>query len=144
MEILEEYEENPSKVMELLNCLNAVLEVSPLIFQFMVSGELLHPLGLTANEAYEFLKEVPMFENFGIVCRIPNWWKKKSNSISLNVKVGETKPSLFGWKSLLPLKPELRVDDQKLTKADIRKILETSEQLLLIKGKWIEADPQKL
>lgn len=144
MEILEEYKENPSKVMELLNCLNAVSEFSPLISQFMVSGELVHPLGLTANEAYEFLKEVPMFENFGIVCRIPNWWKKKSNSISLNIKVGETKPSLFGWNSLLPLKPELRVDDQKLTKADIRKILETSEQLLLIKGKWVEANPQKL
>ncbi len=144
LEILEEYKENPTKVMDLLNCLNAASDFSPLISQLMVSGELFHPLGLTVNEAYEFLKEVPTLEKLGIVCRIPNWWKKKSNSIVLNVKVGENKSALFGLNSLISLKPELRLDDQKLTQADIRKILESSGQLLLIKGKWIEANPKKL
>lgn len=143
-DVLEEYQTDRSKIMELLSCLIRVSEVSPLISKFMVSGELFHPLGLSADEAYTFLKAVPDLEKLGIVCRIPNWWKKKSNSIFLNIKIGEEKPSLFGLDSLISLKPILSVDDQKLTKADIRKILETSEGLILIKGKWVEASPKKL
>lgn len=142
--ILKEYAGNQTKILELLSCLNRAADISSLISSLMVSGELFHPLGLEANEAYEFLKKVPELEKTGIVCRIPNWWRKKSRSVSLSIKVGETKSSLLGMDSLLKVRPSLAVDGQKLTKAEIQQILESSESLHFIKGKWIEADPKKL
>jgi len=38
-------------------------------------GEIFHPLSMTTQEAYTFLKEIQVYENAGILCRIPNWWK---------------------------------------------------------------------
>lgn len=51
---LTEYQNERSKLLELLSCLNKAAEVSTLIGRFMESGELFHPLGLTADEAYIF------------------------------------------------------------------------------------------
>ena len=72
---LTEYRDERSKLLELLSCLNKAAEVSALIGGFMESGELFHPLGLTADEAYQFLNDVSAIEGCGILCRIPNWWK---------------------------------------------------------------------
>lgn len=142
--ILAEYRNDTSKMLELLSCLNQAADLSPLISSFMVSGELFHPLGLTSAEAYEFLKKVPDLEKAGIVCRIPNWWRKRTRSLSLSLKLGDKKPSLLGLDSLISVKPELSVDGHKLTQAEINKILSSTEGLVLIKGNWVEADPAKL
>ena len=74
---LTEYRDKRSKLLELLSCLNKAAEVSDLIGGFMESGELFHPLRFTADEAYQFLNDVSALENCGILCRIPNWWKKR-------------------------------------------------------------------
>lgn len=69
---LTEYREQRQKLLDLLGCLNKAAEVSPLIGGFVDSGELFHPLRLTAEEAYRFLLDVPALEDVGILCRIPN------------------------------------------------------------------------
>lgn len=43
----------------------------------MESGELFHPIGFTKEEAFTFLNEVPVYEECGILCRIPNWWRHR-------------------------------------------------------------------
>lgn len=73
---LTEYHGQREKLLALLSCLNRAAEVSPLISQFMESGELFHPLRLTAQEAWAFLKQIEAIEQAGILCRIPNWWRK--------------------------------------------------------------------
>ena len=72
---LTEYQNDRGKLLELLSCLNRAADVSPLIGGFVKSGEMFHPLRITAQEAYEFLKDVEKIESIGIICRIPNWWK---------------------------------------------------------------------
>ena len=47
------------KLLELLSCLNRAAEAVPLIGEFMSTGELFHPLRLTAEEAYELLSPRP-------------------------------------------------------------------------------------
>ena len=86
---LTEYRDERSKLLELLSCLNKAAEVSALIGGFMESGELFHPLGLTAEEAYQFLNDVSAIEGCGILCRIPNWWKKRYNAFAVTVKMGQ-------------------------------------------------------
>lgn len=141
---LQEYKTDRSKLLELLGSLNGAGNASPLIDQFITSGELFHPLQLTADEAYELLKAVPAIEQAGIVCRIPNWWRKKSRGLGINVKVGGQKNSFVGLDSLVSMKPVLTADGVPLTKREIEKLLAQSEGLAFIKGKWTEVNHERL
>ncbi len=141
---LTEYNGDKAKLLELLSCLNKAAEVSELIGEFMDNGELFHPLALTAEETYRLLKDIPKLEEVGIRCRIPNWWRKRYSNLSVSIKVGDDKPKLLGLDSILSVTPELTLDGAALSKDEIKMLLEQSEGLLLIKGKWIEVDHGRL
>lgn len=141
---LTEYRDERSKLLELLSCLNKAAEVSSLISGFMESGELFHPLRFTAEEAFQFLNDVPAMENCGILCRIPNWWKKRGGNFALTVKMGEEKPSILGLDAVLHMAPSLTVGGIPLTEAEIRDLLSQTEGLSFIKGKWIEVNHARL
>ncbi|MCI8884926.1 MAG: DEAD/DEAH box helicase [Dorea sp.] len=141
---LTEYENEREKLLSLLACLNRAAEVSELVSGFMESGELFHPLRLTSEEAYTFLKQIEEIENTGILCRIPNWWRKKAASVSMSVSLGDERPSMLGFDALISMKPKLEVDGVELTQTDIRKLLAQTEGLAFLKGKWIEVDHARL
>ena len=141
---LTEYKGNRNKLLDLLSCLNKAAAVSPMIDHFVKSGEMFHPLRLKTEEAYTFLKDVPKIEESGIICRVPNWWKKKASSVSMQLKLGEKKPSMFGLEGLVSIQPELIVDGVLLSEKDVRQLLSMTEGLAYLKGKWIEVDHERL
>ena len=141
---LTEYRNKREKLLNLLSCLNRAAEVSDLISSFMGNGEMFHPLKLTAEEAFTFLKQVEAIESVGILCRIPNWWRKKAASVSMSVRMGEDKPSLLGFNTLISLQPTLEVDGVALSQADIQMLLSQTEGLAFLKGKWVEVDHKRL
>ncbi len=141
---LTEYQNDRGKLLALLSCLNRAAEVSELIGGFMDSGELFHPLKLTADEAYTFLKQIEEIEKTGILCRIPNWWKKNAAAVSLAVSLGDEKPSMLGFDALISMKPKLMVDGVELTEEEVRQLLAQTEGLAFLKGKWIEVDHARL
>ncbi len=141
---LTEYHADREKLLQLLSCLNRASEVSPLIGEFVAKGELFHPLRLTADEAYQILKEVPKIEESGIVCRIPNWWRKNAYDINMSVKLGEEKPPMLGLSTILGMTPQLEVDGVPLSRAEIETLLRQTEGLAFLKGKWIAVDHARL
>ena len=141
---LSEFRDDQKKLLQLLSCLNRAANVSPLLGGFVESGEMLHPLRLTSQEAYEILKAVPALEENGILCRIPNWWKRRASSVQLSVKFGEKSQSLTGFDAIVSMQPELTVDGVALTQKDIERILDETSGLAQIKGKWIEVDKERL
>lgn len=141
---LTEYRAQREKLLELLSCLNRAAEVSDLIAGFMESGEMFHTLRLTAAEAYAFLTQIEAIEGAGILCRIPNWWKKKAAAVNLTMRLGEERPSMLGFDSLISVQPRLEVDGVPLTEEDIRLLLAQSDGLALLKGKWVAVDHARL
>jgi len=141
---LTEYGGDRGKLLELLGCLNRAAELSPLIGEFMETGELFHPLKLTAEEAYELLKQAEGFEQAGILCRVPNWWKKRNAAVTLSVSLGGKKPSMLGFDALVSVQPRLAVDGVPLTREEIQTLLAQTEGLALLKGRWVEVDHQRL
>ncbi len=141
---LTEYKNEREKLMTLLACLNRAAEVSPLIGSFMENGEMFHPLRLTSQEAYTFLKEIEAIEKTGILCRIPNWWKRKLSSVSLEVSLGDERPAMLGFDTLISVQPKLVADGMALTQEEIRQLLAQTEGLAMLKGKWIEVDHERL
>lgn len=141
---LVEYKNDQEQLLNLLSCLNVVAQKNTLIAQYMETGDLFHPIKLTSKEAYSLLKSVPDIEACGIKCRVPNWWKKKYSSVKINVNIGNTKPSMFGFDSILSLQPSLIVNGHALTKKEISELLKMEEGLAWLKGQWVEINHNKL
>ncbi len=141
---LTEYKENTEKLIQLLSTVSKAQQKSELISNLLESGELFSPLKFTSEEAYTFLKEIPLYEESGILCRIPNWWKKKQNRLGVSVHIGETGKSRVGADALLSFDPQLSLGGEKLTKEELEYLLSQSEGLVWLKGKWVEVDHSKL
>ncbi len=141
---LEEYENDSDKLLELLITVHAAAKQSRLIDQLMDSGELFHPLKWSSLEAFTFLKEIPIYEACGILCRIPNWWKGNASSASLNISLGNKTPSMVGMDALLDFQPQLYLGDVQISEQEARQLLNESQGLAYIKNKWVAVDPEKL
>ena len=139
-----EFKDDRNQLLNLLACLNDVADQVPMIAELMENGNLFHPIRLTSQEAFTLLKSVPIIEKAGIRCRVPNWWKKKSSSVTMNVTVGNTQPSLFGFASILQTQPSLVVNGKPLTKTEISAMLKMEEGLAFLKGQWVEINHTRL
>lgn len=139
-----EYKDDKEKLLQLMSTISRAADKSNFISDLMESGELFSPLKFTKKEAYTILKEIPIYEQAGIMCRIPNWWKKKSNSLRLSVSIGEKEPSKVGMDALLAFEPQILLGEDKISKEELKKLLSESEGLAFIKGKWVEIDKKKL
>ncbi len=141
---LVEYQENQEKLLDLLSTVNQAAQKSRLIADFVDSGEIFHPIGLSAREAYTFLSEVPVYEGAGILCRIPKWWKSRAHSLKLQVKVGEKPPGHLSGRALIDFQSGLAIGDEPLSEEEITQLLNETEGLSLIKGKWVEVNHDQL
>ena len=141
---LVEYGKNSKKLLELLVTVNKASERSAFISGIVESGEIFHPLGLLAHEAYTFLKEIPLYEETGILCRMPNWWKNKSDSLKISVSIGNKTPSRLNFDALVDFNAELSLNGEKITINDVKKLISEAEGLAFIKGKWMEVNHERL
>ncbi len=141
---LEEFNGYQNELLELLSTVHAAAEKSTFISDLIESGELFHPLALSAKDAFTFLKEIPLYEESGILCRIPNWWKGKTSGVDLSISIGDNKPKFLSMNALLSFNARLMIGDIELTEEEAKKLLEESEGLAFIKNKWIPVDHEKL
>ncbi len=141
---LQEYGDNSEKLLELLATVHKAADRSPLMTELLETGEIFHPLAWTTGEAFTFLKEIPIYEASGILCRIPNWWKGTSARVSLNFSVGDKQPSFVGMDAILSFHPRLIVGDMEISEEEARRLLEESEGLAFIKNKWVAVDQERL
>ena len=142
--LINEYSGKQDKFVEMLGSVYKAANKSSLIKSMLESGEIFHPLSIDSSKAYTFLSETPVYEDSGILCRIPNWWKGARKGISISVKLGENERSLFGLESLIEFQTNLIVNGEKITQFEAEKILADSAGLTLIKGRWVAIDREKL
>ena len=141
---LEKHGRDSKTLLELLTTVYLSAKQSPLIAELLETGELFHPLAWSAGEALSFLKEIPVYEKSGILCRIPNWWKSNTSSIRLNISVGDCQPSFVGMDAILSFNPQLFLGDTRISENEAKQLLRESEGLAYIKNKWVAVDPVKL
>ena len=143
---LEEYAgaKNKAALLKLLSPLQAASGQSPLIAELIQSGDIFHPLVWLPSEAYEFLRSIRSFEDSGLLVRIPDWWQKRTRRPQVAATIGEKKKSSVGLNALLDFKLRVVVDGEALSSEEIRGLLEGDDGLILLRGKWVEVDREKL
>ncbi|MCI0469037.1 MAG: SNF2-related protein, partial [Nitrospirae bacterium] len=141
---LEEFKGSSKKLLDLLTTVRFAAKESPFISGLLEGGDLFHPLAWSQKEAYTFLKEIPIYENAGILCRMPDWWKGASSAVRLKLSIGGKQPSFVGLDALVDFVPEFAIDGETISEEDARRLLESSEGLAFIKNKWVAVDPERL
>jgi non-specific serine/threonine protein kinase len=139
-----EYKGDQGTLIALLAAVTKAAEKSDFISELMELGELFSPLQFKASEAYVFLREIPLYEECGIICRMPDWWKRKSAGVSVSISIGDRTPAVVGIGALLDFTPRLLWDGSELTREEAEALLAQTEGLSFLKGKWIEVNHEKL
>ena len=139
-----EYKDNQELLLQMLSTVSRAADKSDFISEMVESGELFSPLQFTTEDAYTFLTEIPLYEECGIMCRMPDWWKKKYNAVKVSVSIGDKPPSQVGLDALLAFSPALIVDGVEITREELESLLSQTAGLSLLKGKWVEVDHDKL
>ena len=130
-------------LIRLLSPVQRAAEASEMVADLIESGDIYHPLAWTPAEAYQFLQEIPAYEESGLVVRLPDWWRKK-RQVQVGVRIGNSKTSHFGADALLDFQVQIALGDEPLSEAELAELLAAEEGLLFIKGQWVEVDPQRL
>jgi non-specific serine/threonine protein kinase len=99
----------------------------------------------TPREAHRFLCDIPLFEESGLLVRVPDWWRGgRPARPQVNVRIGEKPGSLLGLESLMDFSVEVALEGERLTDAECRQLMAAKEGLVLLKGKWVEIDRDRL
>ncbi len=134
-----------SALTNLLSPVQRAAERSALARELVESRRLFQPLAWTPGEAHRFLRDIPLFEQSGLLVRVPDWWKTgRPSRPQVNVRIGETKGTLLGLESLMDFSVEIAMDGERLTQAELRQVMAAKDGLVLLKGKWVEIDRDRL
>lgn len=118
---------------------------STVVGELLASKALFAPQAWTVGQAHRFLCETPLMEEAGVVVRVPNWWSsRRPPRPQVQVRIGERTANRIGMESLLDFQIDLAMDGEPLTAEEQRQLLASTEGLVLLRGKWVEVDRQRL
>jgi hypothetical protein len=111
----------------------------------VAEGEIFHPLRWTPTEAFQLLSDMPLLEAAGIVLRVPGIWKGgRPPRPKVSATVGGKAPHALGKDVLLDFQIEVTLDGEQLTQDQISRLLDGTDGLALVRGRWVEIDRDKL
>ncbi len=136
---------NRQALLSLLVPLQRAAERSTLIKELVDSGDVYHPLAWSPREAHRFLQDIPLFEESGLIVRVPDWWKPyRPPRATVDVRIDGRRGSLLGASALLEFSIGVALDGEPLSEAEIQQLLASAGGLVQLKGKWVELDRAKL
>ncbi len=144
---LSEFSDGKSQA-QLLSLLKPVQSAAALcawLHEMVEAGEIYHPLRWTPGDAYQFLTDVPKLESAGIVVRAPGaWGAGRPARPVVKANVGAKAPSLLGKEALLDFSMEVTLEGEPLSAAEVHALLNGTDGLQLMRGRWVEVDRKKL
>jgi non-specific serine/threonine protein kinase len=136
---------NKQRLLSLLLPVQRAAQQCPWLKTMVAEGEIFHPLRWTPAEALQLLSDVPHLETAGVVLRVPGAWKTgRPPRPKISVSVGSNIPGVLGIDALLDFQMGVTLDDEPLTDDEISTLLAGSNGLVLVRGRWVEVDRDKL
>jgi superfamily II DNA or RNA helicase len=144
---LQEYAgaKNKAALTSLLAPVQRAAEKSELARELVETRRLFQPMAWTPHDAHRFLRDISSLQESGLLVRVPNWWKGgRPARPQVTVRIGEKPANLLGLESLMDFSVEVALDGERLTVAECRQLMAAKEGLILLKGKWVEIDGERL
>lgn len=138
-------QKNKERLAALLAPVQRAANENSLVRELLDSKTLFQPQALSIQAAHRFLTAVPDMEKSGLVVRVPDWWKPRNPTRpEVQVRLGQKQASQVGVDSLLDFSVELALDGEPLSDEERQQILDATDGLTLLRGKWVEVDQDKL
>jgi superfamily II DNA or RNA helicase len=144
---LQEYAgaKNRERLLSLLMPVQRAAEQCGWLKSIVDSGEIFHPLRWSPQQALRLLKDASALEGAGVVVRMPaNWRMNRPARPQVTATIGGNAPAQLGLNALLDFHMEVTLDGERLSTAEIKKLLAQSEGLAFIRGRWVEIDRERL
>jgi superfamily II DNA or RNA helicase len=144
---LQEYSgaRNRERLLSLLMPVQRAAEQCGWLKTMVDAGEIFHPLRWRPQQVLQFLKDAPALESAGVVVRMPASWRmNRPARPQVKATVGGSAPAQLGLEALLDFRMEVTLDGETLSAAEIEHLLAQSDGLVLIRGKWVEIDRERL
>ena len=136
---------NRAALLALLQPIQQAAESVAWVKELADSGGIYQPLAWTPREAYQFLQSIPALESSGLVVRVPDWWKAAHPPRTVvSVKIGQQLKGKLGVDALLDFSVRAVLDGETLNEMELEQILGSESGLVLLRGKWVEVDREKL
>ena len=133
------------RLLALLLPLQRAAESCQWLKTLIASREIFQPLRWTATEALQFLHDVPSLEQAGVVVRMPATWRaNRPARAQVSATVGSKAPSQIGQDALLDFSIAVALEGEPLTTAEVKQLLGSTQNLVLIRGRWVEIDRVRL
>ncbi len=144
---LEEYAgaRNRQALLSLLEPVQKASEKSGFLRELVESQRIYHPQAWSARQAHGFLKDVAVFEESGLLVRMPAWGGgKKPARPEVKVSIGAGKPAGIGLDAMLNFDVGVSLHGVALTEQEWEQIVNCREGLIAIRGQWVEVDHEKI
>jgi non-specific serine/threonine protein kinase len=144
---LREYagEAKRDRLLSLLLPVQRAAETCPWLKAMVDAGEVFHPLRWTPREAFQLLSDIPRLEAAGVVVRVPGSWRgNRPPRPQVTATVGGKTPSGLGTEALLDFRMEVTLDGERLSEAEVARLLAGTDGLALIRGQWVTVDRARL
>jgi superfamily II DNA or RNA helicase len=144
---LQEYSgaRNRERLLSLLMPVQRAAEQCGWLKTMVDAGEIFHPLRWRPQQVLQFLKDAPALESAGVVVRMPASWRmNRPARPQVKATVGGSAPAQLGLEALLDFRMEVTLDGETLSAAEIKHLLAQSDGLVLIRGKRVEIDRERL
>lgn len=144
---LQEYAgaKNRERLLSLLMPVQRAAEHCAWLKAMVDAGEIFHPLRWSPQQALQLLNDARALESAGVVVRMPaSWNMNRLARPQVRATVGSNSPSRLGMDALLDFRMEVTLDGERLSAAEIKRLLVQSDGLALIRGKWVEVDHERL
>ena len=129
----------------LIQCITEISEHSTFIKRLLDSGEIFYPIKFTNEEAYSFLKESALYEQHGVICRIPAWYNDNNNSIKVDLDEKKLyQPGFINKAVINAFAPQMIYHGIPISVDEAKELLSRKEGLEQVKGRWVENNHQQL
>jgi superfamily II DNA or RNA helicase len=136
---------NKAALLALLEPVQRAARSSEVVKEMVDSGALFETLAWTPPEAHRFLSDVPRFEAAGLVVRMPASWRaKRPPRPEVQVTLGKNPGKGVGADAILDFSIAVTLDGEVLTARELRAILDGTDGLTLVRGRWVEIDRDRL
>lgn len=120
-------------------------EKSKLLREWLETKRLFQPMAMSPQEAFRVLRETALFQESGIVMKLPDWWRSgKGPRPAVAVTIDAPKQSSLHVGALMSFKIAASMDGEPLTDAEWEKLLSAETGLVSLRGRWVEVDGTQL
>lgn len=145
---LQEYAgaKNRAALVNLLTPVQLAAEKSAVIRELFDTNAVYQPQMWSAGQAYRFLRDVPLFEECGIMTRTPDWWKdgRGVKRPRVAVTLSDRKTGGLNAAAMLDFSVNLTLEGESITKDEWKALMSATAGLVLLRGQWVEVDAEKL